>query len=70
MGSYQERSVPEGLTTKTKSRRRRVEAVEAELSDARLTAAIWEWPREARGRISAGLGAAGEAMTSLLLIAI
>jgi hypothetical protein len=58
------------LTTKTKSRRRWDEAVEAELSEARLTAPNWEWLREARGRISAGLGAAGEAMTSLLLIAI
>ena len=53
------------MTTKTKSRRRREEAVAEELSDERLTALSWEWLREARGRISAG-----EAMTSPLVIVI
>lgn len=65
-GGYR-RGVPEGLTTNTKSRRRPEEAVAVAWSDARLTAPNWERLREARGRISAGLGVAGEAMTSPLL---
>ena len=54
-------SIPEGLTTKTKSPRRRLEAVTR--SDVRPSALGWEWEcEEARGRIRDGLGVAGAAM--------
>ncbi len=59
----EEGGVPEGLTTKTKLRRRREETVAAAArSDARPTAAGWEWECDARGRIRDGLGVAGATM--------
>ena len=57
-------SIPEGLTTKTKSPRRRLEAVTR--SDVRPSALGWEWEcEEARGRIRDGLAVAGAAMAPL-----